>query len=151
FTYFQQIGGIDLKPIPVELTYGLERIALFIQEKDNVFDLEWIEGIKYGEIHHQTEVEWSRFNFEEANIEMLFSHFDDYENEAKRLLKNKLVIPAYDFVLKCSHIFNLLDARGALSVNERARYIGRVRDMAKRVAKKYLKFRKERGFPLLNG
>ena len=151
FTYFQQIGGIDLKPIPVELTYGLERIALFIQEKDNVFDLEWIEGIKYGEIHHQTEVEWSRFNFEEANIEMLFSHFDDYENEAKRLLKNKLVIPAYDFVLKCSHIFNLLDARGALSVNERARYIGRVRNMAKRVAERYLKFRKERGFPLLNG
>ncbi len=149
FTYFQQVGGIDLNPISAEITYGLERIAMYIQEKESVFDIEWAPGITYGDVHHQGEVEWSKYNFETADISALFRFFEDYEKEALNLLKEGLVLPAYDFVLKCSHTFNLLDARGALSVTERARFIGRVRDLAKKVAEAYVKQREEMGFPLL--
>lgn len=149
FTYFQQVGGVDLDPISAEITYGLERIALYIQEKDSVFDIEWAPGITYGEVHLESEVEWSKYNFEEADIPLLMRFFDDCEKEAKRLLGKNLVLPAYDFVLKCSHLFNLLDARGALSVSERARFIGRVRTLSKEVAQKYIEERKRKGFPLL--
>ncbi len=149
FTYFQQCGGIDLKPIPGEITYGIERIAMYLQGVDNVYDLEWVEGIRYGDVHHQTEVEFSRYNFEEADTDMLFQLFAMYEKECIRLAEKKLVFPAYDFVLKCSHTFNLLDARGAISVTERAGYIGRVRNMSKLCAVAYVEQREALGFPLL--
>ena len=149
FTYFQQSGGIDLKPVPVELTYGLERIAMYLQGADSMFDLVWVEGVSYGEIHHQTEVEFSRYNFEEADGEKLLTLFQIYEGESTKLLDRELVLPAYDFCLKCSHVFNLLDARGVLSVTERTAYIGRVRELARRSAELYLKGRESRGFPLL--
>ncbi len=149
FTYFQQCGGIDLSPISGEITYGCERIAMYLQGVDNVYDLEWTDGIKYGDIHHQTEVEFSHYNFEEADTEMLFQLFDMYEKESLRLIEKELVFPAYDFVLKGSHTFNLLDARGAISVTERAGYIGRVRTMSKLCAEGYVKQREKLGFPLL--
>ncbi len=149
FTYFQQCGGIDLKPISGEITYGCERIAMYLQGVDNVYDLEWIDGIKYGDIHHQTEVEFSHYNFEEADTGMLFQLFNMYEKESIQLVGKDLVFPAYDFVLKCSHTFNLLDARNAISVTERAGYIGRVRNMAKMCAEGYVKQREKLGFPLL--
>jgi glycyl-tRNA synthetase alpha chain len=149
FTYFQQCGGIDLKPISGEITYGCERIAMYLQGVDNVYDLEWTDGIKYGDIHHQTEVEFSHYNFEEADTDMLFKLFDMYEKESLRLVAKDLVFPAYDFVLKGSHAFNLLDARSAISVTERAGYIGRVRNMAKLCAEGYVKQREKLGFPLL--
>ncbi|PLX97792.1 MAG: glycine--tRNA ligase subunit alpha [Desulfuromonas sp.] len=149
FTYFQQCGGIDLKPVSGELTYGIERIAMYIQGVDNVYDLEWVDGIKYGDIHHQTEVEFSHYNFEEADTDMLTNLFDMYEEECKRLAEKELVFPAYDFVLKCSHSFNLLDARGAISVTERANYIGRVRNLARLCAEGYVAQREKMGFPLL--
>ncbi|MFO7812369.1 MAG: glycine--tRNA ligase subunit alpha [Pelovirga sp.] len=149
FTYFQQCGGIDLKPIPGEITYGIERIAMYLQGVDNVYDLEWVKGIRYGDVHHQTEVEFSHYNFEEADTSMLFQLFTMYEKESLRLAEKKLVFPAYDFVLKCSHTFNLLDARGAISVTERAGYIGRVRNMAKLCAGAYVEQRERLGFPLL--
>ncbi len=149
FTYFQQCGGIDLKPISGEITYGCERIAMYLQGVDNVYDLEWIDGVKYGDIHHQTEVEFSHYNFEEADTDMLFQLFDMYEKESTQLVGKDLVFPAYDFVLKCSHAFNLLDARNAISVTERAGYIGRVRNMAKMCAEGYVKQREKLGFPLL--
>lgn len=149
FTYFQQCGGIDLKPIPGEITYGIERIAMYLQGVDNVYDLEWVEGIRYGDVHHQTEVEFSRYNFEEADTDMLFQLFAMYEKECIRLAEKKLVFPAYDFVLKCSHTFNLLDARGAISVTERAGYIGRVRNISKLCAVAYVEQREALGFPLL--
>lgn len=149
FTYFQQCGGIDLKPIPGEITYGIERIAMYLQGVDNVFDLEWVDGIRYGDVHHQTEVEFSHYNFEEADTDMLFTLFNMYEKESIRLAEKKLVFPAYDFVLKCSHTFNLLDARGAISVTERAGYIGRVRNMARLCAVGYVEQREKLGFPLL--
>jgi len=149
FTYFQQCGGIDLKPIPGEITYGIERIAMYLQGVDNVYDLEWVKGIRYGDVHHQTEVEFSHYNFEEADTAMLFQLFNMYEKESLRLAEKKLVFPAYDFVLKCSHTFNLLDARGAISVTERAGYIGRVRNMAKLCASAYVEQRERLGFPLL--
>ncbi|MEA3362055.1 MAG: glycine--tRNA ligase subunit alpha [Thermodesulfobacteriota bacterium] len=149
FTYFQQCGGIDLKPISGEITYGCERIAMYLQGVDNVYDLEWTDGIKYGDIHHQTEVEFSHYNFEEADTDMLFQLFDMYEKESLRLVEKDLVFPAYDFVLKGSHAFNLLDARSAISVTERASYIGRVRNMAKLCAEGYVKQREKLGFPLL--
>ncbi len=148
FTYFQQAGGIDLKPISVEITYGLERIAMYLQGVENVFDLVWTEGIRYGDIHHQGEVEFSRYNFEEADVEMLFRLFEMYERESKRLISKGLVLPAYDYCLKCSHTFNLLDARGALSVTERTAYILRVRELARGCAELYLKGREEKGYPL---
>lgn len=149
FTYFQQAGGIDLKPISGEITYGIERIAMYIQGVDNVYDLEWVKGIKYGDIHHQTEVEYSHYNFEEADTDMLFQLFNMYENECIRLAEKELVFPAYDFVLKGSHAFNLLDARSAISVTERAGYIGRVRNLARICAEGYVKQREKLGFPLI--
>jgi glycyl-tRNA synthetase alpha chain len=149
FTYFQQVGGFDLKPVSVELTYGLERIAMYLQGVDNVYNLFWKKGIRYGDIHHETEVQFSRYNFDEADTEMNLKLFDLYENESQRLAQQGLVLPAYDFCLKCSHTFNMLDARGALSVTERAGYIGRVRNLARRSAGAYLTQRQEMGYPLL--
>ncbi len=150
FTYFQQVGSLELKPVSVELTYGLERIAMYLQEVDNVFDLQWTKGINYGDIHHETEVEFSTYNFDEADIDLYLKLFDQYEKEAVRLLKLALVFPAYDFCLKCSHTFNILDARGALSVTERAAYIAKVRNLSKQCAAGYLNLRETQGFPLLN-
>ena len=149
FTYFQQVGGFDLKPISGEITYGLERIAMYLQGVDNVFDLQWNDKVKYGQIHHQSEVEWSRYNFEEADVEMLQKLFDMFEAEGQRLAEKNMVLPLYDCCLKCSHTFNMLDARGAISVTERTSYIGRVRNLAKLSAENYLKQREEMGFPLL--
>ncbi|MFY9271708.1 MAG: glycine--tRNA ligase subunit alpha [Thermacetogeniaceae bacterium] len=149
FTYFQQCGGFECRPVSAELTYGIERIAMYIQGVDNVFDVIWTDGITYGEIHHQTEVDYSYYNFEEADIEMLFTLFEMYEKEAERISAKGLVQPAYDYVLKCSHTFNLLDARGALSVSERTAYIGRVRRLARLCAKAYLEQREKLGYPLL--
>jgi glycyl-tRNA synthetase alpha chain len=149
FTYFQQVGGFDLQPVSVELTYGLERIAMYLQEVDNVYDLQWSKKIKYGDIHHETEVEFSKFNFDVADTEMHGKLFDMYEKESIRLLRQGLVFPAYDFCLKCSHTFNILDARGALSVTERSTYIAKVRNLAKGCAKEYLKLRESMGYPLL--
>ncbi|MDY7031224.1 MAG: glycine--tRNA ligase subunit alpha [Thermodesulfobacteriota bacterium] len=149
FTYFQQAGGIDLKPISVELTYGLERIAMYLQGIDNVFDLEWVEGIMYGDVHHQSEVEFSTYNFKAADVGMLFQLFEMYEKESMGLAKKGLVLPAYDYCLKCSHTFNLLDARKAISVTERTGFIGRVRNLAGLCANGYLKQREEMGFPML--
>ena len=149
FTYFQQCGGIDLKPIPGELTYGIERIAMYIQGVDNVYDLDWGGGIRYGDVHHQTEVEFSTYNFEEADTGMMLQLFDMFEKECMRLAEKALVFPAYDYVLKCSHAFNMLDARGAISVTERAHYIGRVRNLSKLCAEAYVAQREKMGFPLL--
>ncbi len=149
FTYFQQCGGIDLKPVSGEITYGCERIAMYLQGVDNVYDLEWVNGIKYGDVHHQTEVEFSHYNFEEADTGMLFKLFEMYEKECMRLVEKDLVFPAYDFVLKGSHAFNLLDARSAISVTERAGYIGRVRQMSKLCAEGYVRQREKLGYPLL--
>lgn len=150
FTYFQQCGGVDISVLPCEITYGLERIAMFLQGKDSMFDIMWNDKLTYGDVHMQGEKEFSAFNFEYANVENNMRYFSDYETEAKRLLENDLVFPAYDFCLKASHIFNLLDARGAISVNERQRYIGRIRGIARGCAEKYLIKREELGFPLLN-
>ena len=149
FTYFQQCGGIDLKPISGELTYGIERIAMYLQNIDNIFDLEWTGGITYGDVHKQSEYEWCVYNFEESDAKMLFKLFDMYEGEAQDLLDKNLIWPAYDYCLKCSHTFNLLDARGAISVNERTSYIGRVRELARGCAEGYVKQREEMGYPLL--
>ena len=149
FTYFQQVGGIDLKPVSVELTYGIERIAMYLQGVENVFDLVWTNGIRYGDIHHQGEVEFSRYNFEEADVDMLLRLFDTYESETQRLIDEKLVFPAYDYCLKCSHTFNLLDARGAISVTERMSFVLRVRELARQCATLYLAQREEMGYPLL--
>ncbi|MBI4698220.1 MAG: glycine--tRNA ligase subunit alpha [Nitrospirae bacterium] len=128
FTYFQQVGGIELRPVSVELTYGLERICMYLQETDNVFALKWAEGITYGDIHHETEVQFSKNNFDEADPDMHFKLFEMYEKECSKLLSKALVLPAYDFCLKYSHAFNILDARGAISVTERTKYIARVRE-----------------------
>lgn len=149
FTYFQQVGGIDLKPVSVEITYGLERIAMYLQGVDNVFGLDWGNGIKYGDIHHQEEVEFSKYNFDYADTDFLMRHFEACEKEARRLNKLGLVMPSYEHCLKCSHTFNLLDARGAFSVTERTGYIARVRAVAKLCAEAYFKQRADMGFPLL--
>jgi glycyl-tRNA synthetase alpha chain len=149
FTYFQQAGGIELAPIPVEITYGIERIAMYLQGVDNVYDLEWVRGVKYGDVHHKGEVEFSTYNFEAANVEMLFRLFDMFEKEARAMIERGLILPAYDFTLKTSHTFNLLDARGAISVTERMGYILRVRTLARLCAEGYLKQREEMGFPLI--
>ncbi len=149
FTYFQQVGGIDLDPICAELTYGIERIAMYLQEIDNVYDLEWTRGVKYGDVHHQGEVEFSIYNFEEADTEMSRKLFDMYEAESIKMADKNLVLPTYDYCLKCSHIFNILDARGAISVNERTSYIGRVRNLARLSAEGYLKQREKMGYPLM--
>ena len=149
FTYFQQVGSLPLNPISLELTYGLERIAMFIQKVDNVFDLEWAPGITYGEVRHQDEVQFSRYNFEVADVEAHLAWFGAYEAECRRCLAEGLVLPAYDYVLKCSHVFNVLEARGAISVAERTTYIGRVRQLARAVAEAYVAMREKLGFPLL--
>lgn len=149
FTYFQQAGGIDLKPISAELTYGLERIAMFLQGVDSVYDLTWVKGVTYGDVHHKGEVEWSIHNFDEADVALQLQLFDQYEKESLRLIEKGLVLPAYDYCLKCSHTFNILDARGAIGVTERTSFIGRVRNLARRSAEAYLKQREEMGFPLM--
>ncbi|MDE1044573.1 MAG: glycine--tRNA ligase subunit alpha [Nitrospinaceae bacterium] len=149
FTYFQQVGGIDLKPVTAELTYGLERIAMYLQDVDNVYDLKWNENILYGDVHLETEKQFSRYNFEVSGKERLFQWFDMYEAEAKDLLAQALVLPAYDYTLKCSHAFNLLDARGAISVTERTGFIGRVRNLARSCAEGYVQQREAMEFPLL--
>ena len=149
FTYFQQVGGLDCKPVLGEITYGLERLAMNLQGVENVFDLIWADGVTYGDVYHQNEVEQSKYNFEQSNITLLLEQFIIYESEAKRLLELSLPLPSYEQVLKCSHTFNLLDARGAISVTERAAYIGRIRTLARLVAKAYYDSRKELGFPLL--
>jgi tetrameric-type glycyl-tRNA synthetase alpha subunit len=138
WTYFQQLGGIEVDLVPAEITYGLERIAMFIQGKRTAFELEWAPGYTWGDIFKENERQWSIYNFEVASVEMLARHFDDYEAEARALIERGLPIPAYDQVLKCSHTFNLLDARGAISVTERAAYIGRVRNLARAVAETYV-------------
>jgi glycyl-tRNA synthetase alpha chain len=150
FTYFQQAASIELHPISVELTYGLERIAMYLQEVDNVFNLKWNDSITYGDVHHQAEVEHSTYNFEQADVKMLLALFDMYEAECQRILSASLVLPAYEYCLKCSHTFNLLDARGAISVTERTSYIARVRNLARGCGEAYLEQRKAMGFPLLN-
>jgi len=150
YTYFQRMGGIELDPVCVELTYGLERIAMFIQRVESVFDLEWAPGVTYGEVRHQDEVQWSRYNFEAADVASHRAWFDAYEAECTRCLEKDLVLPAADYVLKCSHAFNILEARGAVSVAERAAYIGRVRRLARATAEAYLAMRERLGFPLLN-
>ncbi|MBF8277032.1 MAG: glyQ [Candidatus Brocadiaceae bacterium] len=149
FTYFQQVGGIELEPITLELTYGLERIAMFIQKKESVYDLEWVKGCTYGDIHKQDEIQFSTYNFKVADTAMLFQLFDMYEKECRRALKEDLVLPAYDFVLKCSHSFNMLDARGAIGVTQRTGYIGRVRNLARSCAESYIKLREALQWPLL--
>jgi len=148
FTYFQEVGSLACKPVLGEITYGLERLAMTLQGKENVFDLVWTPGVSYRDVYHQNEVEQSRYNFELSNAEMLFRHFGDYESEAKRLIEAQCVLPAYEMVLKSSHAFNLLDARGAISVTERAAYIGRVRALARAVAQAYYDSREKLGFPM---
>jgi len=149
FTYFQQAGSIQLQPVSVEVTYGLERITMYLQGVDNVYDLQWNKSIKYGDVHHQQEVEQSTYNFEKADIKMLLDLFGKYENEGKSLINDSMVLPAYEYCLKCSHIFNLLDARGAISVTERTGYIARIRHIARGCANAYLSQREDLGFPLL--
>ena len=138
FTYFQQMGGLALDPVSVELTYGLERLAMFAQRKDNVYELDYNERFTYGDLTKESERQFSHYHFEDADVEMLSRHFDDYEREGRRLVEKGRWLPAYDMVLKCSHLFNVLEARGAISVTERAQYIARVRGMAKRVINAYL-------------
>ncbi len=152
FTYFQQCGSFDLNPVSVELTYGLERICMYIQQVDNIFDIKWNENLTYRDVHHRSEFEFSHYNFNIADIDLHFKLFDLYEKECLEILNNpkkKIVLPAYDYVLKCSHTFNMLDARSAISVTERVGYITRVRNLARRCAEKYIEIREELGFPLL--
>ncbi|GBC64114.1 glycine--tRNA ligase subunit alpha [Desulfonema ishimotonii] len=149
FTYFQLCGSIELHPISVELTYGLERIAMYLQGVDNVYDLQWNDTVTYGQVYHQQEVEQSTYNFEVADVEMLLGFFNQYEGEARRAIEKGLVLPAYEYCLKCSHTFNLLDARGAISVTERTGYIGRIRNIARACAREYLNQREAMGFPLM--
>ncbi|MFO8058024.1 MAG: glycine--tRNA ligase subunit alpha [bacterium] len=149
FTYFQQCGGLDLKPVPVELTYGLERIAMYLQNIDNVYETAYNSDYTYGNIHHAEEVEWSRYNFEHADVNMLLRHFEDWEKESERLANLEMALPAYDACLKCSHLFNLLDARSAISVTERVNRILRVRNLANKCARVWDKQRYELGFPLI--
>jgi len=150
FTYFQEIGGLELNPVTVEITYGTERLAMYLQQVDNVFALAWTDGISYGDIHHETEVQFSTYNFEQADVALLQRTFQGFEAESKRLLAQGLVLPAYDCCIKTSHLFNLLDARGAISVAERTGYIARVRALARACAEGYVKDRERLGFPLLN-
>jgi glycyl-tRNA synthetase alpha chain len=149
FTYFQEVGSLACKPVLGEITYGLERLAMYLQGKESVYDLVWTPGVSYGDVYHQNEVEQSRYNFELSSTDILFRHFSEYEAEAKRLMQAQCVLPAYEMVMKCSHTFNLLDARGAISVTERAAYIGRVRTLARDVAKAYYASRERLGFPML--
>ena len=151
FTYFQQSGGFDLNPITAEITYGIERIACYLQGVDRIMDLRWSRDMRWDELFLQGEIEWSTFNFEQSNPELLFEQFEKMEKEADRLLGAGLVLPGYDYVIKCSHLFNLLEARGAISVTERVGYIARVRKLARKAAGAYVKQREEMGFPLLRG
>ena len=150
FTYFQQAGGLDLDDISAEITYGIERIASYLQDVENVFELEYTKGISYASIFRQPEFEHSKYTFEVADTELMFRWFNDYEQEAGHALAEKLVFPAYDYVLKCSHTFNQLDAAGAISVSARATYIERVRNLAQKIAKLFLEERCKLGFPLMN-
>ncbi|MBN9653716.1 glycine--tRNA ligase subunit alpha [Halobacillus litoralis] len=149
FTYFQQIGGLEAKPVSAEITYGLERLASYIQDKENVFELEWTNGVTVGDIFTQPEYEHSVYTFEASDEDMLFNLFSTYEKEAQRIMEQGLVFPAYDYVLKCSHTFNLLDAKGVISVTERTGYISRVRNLARKIAKTYVEERERLGFPML--
>ena len=149
FTYFQEVGSLACRPVLGEITYGVERLAMYLQGKDSIYDLVWAPGVTYGDVYHQNEVEQSRYNFELSNPQMLFRHFDEYEGEARRLINELCVLPGYEMVMKCSHTFNLLDARGAISVTERAAYIGRVRALARLVAQAYYESRERLGFPML--
>ena len=149
FTYFQVVGGLTMDPVAAEVTYGLERLSQYIQDVNNVFDLEWADGVLYGDIFKEPEYEHSKYAFEESNQEMLLKFFEEYEKEATRLIADGLVHPAYDYVLKCSHAFNLLDARGAVSVTERAGYLARIRNMARSIARAFVAERKKLGFPLI--
>ena len=149
FTYLQQCGGLDCKPVSGELTYGIERLAMFIQQVDSIFDIQWVDGVTYGDVHHQNEVDYSHYNFEAADVDMLFKLFNMFEREAARITEMGYVQPAYDYLLKCSHTFNLLDARGAISVAERQGYIARVRHLARNCALAYVEQRRRLGFPLL--
>jgi glycyl-tRNA synthetase alpha chain len=149
FTYFQEVGSLKCVPITGEITYGLERLAMYLQKVETVYDLVWTEGVTYRDVFHQNEVEQSTFNFEHSDAAMLFRHFDDFEAEAKRLIESKLALPAYERIMKCSHTFNLLDARGAISVTERAAYIGRVRALSRGVANCYYASREALGFPMV--
>lgn len=148
FTYFQQVGGIELDPIPAEITYGLERICMFLQDVDNGYDMRWSEDVSYGQVRHQEEVEFSHFHFEEANTELHFRWFDELEHQATRLMEKGLVLPAYDYIMKASHTFNILDARGAISVTERQKYIRRIRKLSCGIAQSYLAKREALDFPL---
>ena len=149
FTYFQQVGSVDVKPVSAEITYGLERLAMYIQGVENVFDIQWTKDCTYGDVFHQNEVEQSAYSFDLSDEALLFELFDKYEKEAVRVIELGRVHPAYDYVLKCSHAFNLLDARGAISVSERTAFIGRVRRLARLCAQCYLKQREELGYPML--
>jgi glycyl-tRNA synthetase alpha chain len=157
FTYFQQVGGLDCKPITGEITYGLERLAMYLQGVENVYDLVWTEWedngarrrLTYRDVYHQNEVEQSTYNFEQSDAKTLFQHFGDFERSARHLMEKQLALPAYEQVLKAAHTFNLLDARGAISVTERAAYIGRIRNLAKAVAQSYYDSRERLGFPML--
>ncbi len=148
FTYFQQVGGIGCKPVTGEITYGLERLAMYLQGKERVFDLVWTEGLSYGDVYLQNEQEQSAYNFEHSDVEFLLSAFGAHEKQARHLIERSLALPAYEQVLKAAHTFNLLDARGAISVTERAAYIGRIRNLARSVAQSYLESRARLGFPL---
>jgi glycyl-tRNA synthetase alpha chain len=143
YTYFQQLGGLDIDLIPAEMTYGTERLAMFLQGKRTAFELEWAPGVTYGDVYHENEREWSKYNFEEAPVDVLTRRFDEHERECRHLVEHALPLPAYDQVLKCSHTFNLLDARGAISATQRAAYIARVRNLARAVAQLYLASRAE--------
>jgi glycyl-tRNA synthetase alpha chain len=149
FTYFQEVGSLACKPVLGEITYGLERLAMYLQGVENVFDLVWAPGVTYGDVYHQNEVEQSRYNFEESDPQWLLGLFDGFEREAKRLLERGLTLPGYEMVMKCSHTFNLLDARGAISTTERAGYIARVRALARAAAQAYYESRERLGFPML--
>jgi glycyl-tRNA synthetase alpha chain len=149
FTYFQQCGGIDLDPIAVEITYGIERLVTYIQKVNSVYDIQWNKDLTYGDVHLQGEIDHSKYNFEIASTDRLFKLFNLYKEEAENVIKEGLVLPAYDYVLKCSHTFNLLDARGAISVTERTGYITKIRNMAKDCALAYVKQREKLGHPLL--
>lgn len=149
FTYFQQVGGLSLKPVCAEITYGLERICMYLQNVETFVDLKWNEQFSYADVHLQGEIEFSHFNFDEADVDMLFRHFEEFEREAGRLLDKGLILPGWDYCLKCSHCFNVLDARGAISVTERQKYIGRVRKLSKKAAEGYVEKRRALGFPML--
>ncbi len=149
FTYFQQCGGLDCRPVSIEITYGLERLTMYLQEVDAMAKIQWNDQLTYGDVYMQAEIENSTYNFEASSSELLFKLFELYQQEAEQLMARELVLPSYDYVLKCSHAFNLLDARGVISVTERTRYIRQVRGLARKVAQLYLEQREQLGFPLL--